>query len=300
MARLIAASVVLVLWAALPASALASDVFYVGDGLGASTTPFVKKALLGFTVRGDNGGGRTSGDGVAALAAGIQRDDQAVVFDFGSSDDPGKPGTLASNLSRAAKLAGKRCIVVATIYETAGGGAAPTGLNRAVSSFRSGHSRSQLADWRATAAAHPGYMSADGSQLTPSGAKARGALFADAAQRCLNDYAGSAPAPGTDAPSDAGSSPAPADDSSLGSGTPADSDLGPPPPASRTGRGARSRSRPEPQLTIDASNTPLGRLGRMVAATTPGSWLVAGISTLRAGLSGAQSAAGGEAVLGAG
>jgi hypothetical protein len=299
MARLVTASVVLVLFAAVPAAASASDVFYVGDGLGASTSPFVKKALLGFTVRGDNGGGRTSGDGVAALASGIQRDDQAVVFDFGSSDDPAKAGSLASNLSRAAKLAGKRCVVVATIYRTTGSTAAPAGLNRAVSSFHSRNSRSQVVDWRAAAAAHPGYMSADGSQLTPSGAKARGSLFADAAQRCLNDYAGSAPAAEPDTPSDAGNSPAPTDNSGIDDGTSADTNLGPP-PASRTGRRARAQVHSEARQTINAANTPLGRFGHMVGETTPGSWVLAGLATLKAGVVGARAAAGGETVLGGG
>jgi hypothetical protein len=125
------------------------------------------------------------------------------VFDLGVNDDPAQPDTLAADLSAARRLAGRRCLVVATFQRPPLNGVTVDGLNRAVESFAAGAPGVQLVDWQAAVKADPGLLNPDHLHPKPDGYALRGRLVADGVRGCL------APAPRAPAPS-APAPPAPA------------------------------------------------------------------------------------------
>ncbi len=274
----------------LPSAAHASDVFYVGDSLGPATTRVMVPYLGGFSVRVSNAAGRTSAGGVSVLRSGLRGDDQVVVLDVGSADDPAQASALAANLGKAGKLAAWRCMVVVT---TTRPGA--DALNAAIESFAGGRKKTELADWKA--AAKPKLLGSDGVSLKPAGAQERGRVVAEAAQACIDKYAGTAPGADDDdssAGDDAGSHSDPGGDVAPGD-IPADeeedfpdSDL---PPASRgrssAGAGA---SQSEPLL--------LPPLVRRIAASDVAGWVRSGTGMIAGALSAVGFARGQDVVLG--
>jgi hypothetical protein len=183
----------LVVSCAFAASAGAS-VLYVGDSLGVGTAPYLRSELGGTGMDVDAEIGRPSGVGVDILASLISAEHEVVVFDLGTNDDPAAPQALASDLDEARRIAGDRCLVIATLNRPPVNGVAVDGLNRAVTSFAASDANVSVVDWHAAAAADPGLL-IDGVHTDAEGYAVRAGLFADAISSCgtFGGAAGSAP-----------------------------------------------------------------------------------------------------------
>ena len=167
---------------AIPASAHAS-VLYVGDSLGVGTAPYLRSELGASGLDVDAEIGRPSGVGVGLLGSLIAPEHDVVVFDLGTNDDPGAPDALASDLAAARKIAGDRCIVLATLNRPPLNGVSVDGLNDAVTSFAAGDPNVSLVDWHGAAASDPGLL-IDGIHTDADGYALRARLFADAIASC--------------------------------------------------------------------------------------------------------------------
>jgi hypothetical protein len=191
---------VLVALAVAAAPALAQGgggVIVVGDSLEVGTSPYLGRYLPGVPLTVDAVESRPSGDAVQALRDGLRASHSVIVFDAGVNDDPAQPGVLAGDLEAVDRLAGGRCVVVATVSRPPYNGVGPEGLNGAISSFAGSRPNTQLVDWRAAALANPGLINSDGVHPTPAGYQLRARLIARGISACL----GSAPAAAPPQPS---------------------------------------------------------------------------------------------------
>jgi GDSL-like Lipase/Acylhydrolase family len=175
--------IALALSLALPATASAS-VAYVGDSLGVGTVPYLRDKLDGVTINDDSEIGRPSSVGVDVLRSLISADDQVVVFDLGTNDDPANPDALAADLAAARQIAGSRCMVMATLNRPPLNGVAVDGLNHAVTSFAAADGNVALVDWHGHVQADPSLLIDDGVHPTPTGYALRANLFAAAIRSC--------------------------------------------------------------------------------------------------------------------
>lgn len=156
----------------------AASVLVVGDSLEVGSAPHLRAALGATAVDIDAKRGRTSSEGVAALADRIRPEHEVVVFPLGTNDL--SADALAASLSAAAQLAGGRCMVVATIVRRR---PPASELNRVVAQFAAG-GEVQVADWRAAASA-PEALGRDGTHATGAGYALRASLLAEAVRGCL-------------------------------------------------------------------------------------------------------------------
>src|SRR5688572_26430132 len=90
-----------------------ASVLVVGDSLEVGSAPHLRAALAGTALDVDAGPGRTSTEGVGVLARRLRPEHEVVVFPLGTNDT--SPDAFAVSLASAARLAGPRCLVVATI-----------------------------------------------------------------------------------------------------------------------------------------------------------------------------------------
>jgi hypothetical protein len=157
-------------------------VLVVGDSLEAGSAPHLEAALGASGVEIDAEPGRTSSEGVAVLARRLRPSHEVVVFPLGTNDT--SPDVFAASLASAARLAGGRCLVVATIARRPLRGSAAAPLNHVVSRFATQGRNVQVADWRA-AASSPGVLGRDGTHATGAGYALRASLLAEAVQACL-------------------------------------------------------------------------------------------------------------------
>lgn len=184
----------LLLALALPApAAAAASVLVVGDSLEEGTGPHLEREVDDLALTIDARRGRPSGEGVAVLRAGLRPEHEVVVFDLGTNDPPSDPGILAANLRAAQRLAGARCLVVASIQRPPLNGVTVDGLDAAVRDFAA-RTGAHLVDWRA-ATAQPGVLAPDGVHGTPEGYALRARLVAEAVRACLADLAAPPPPP---------------------------------------------------------------------------------------------------------
>jgi hypothetical protein len=167
-----------------PAAASAATVLYVGDSLGVGTVPRLRGLLPGTTIRADNRVGRPSPETLRVLSARLRGSDDVVVFDSGTNDNPRATGTYARVLATARRIAGARCLVIATISRPTSIGAPPTRMNRVVSSFAASDPAVQVADWRGVVGQR-GVLGPDRVHGTGRGYALRAQLMAQAIQGCL-------------------------------------------------------------------------------------------------------------------
>lgn len=175
--------IALALALALPTAANAS-VAYVGDSLGVGTVPYLRSELSGVTIDDDSEIGRPSSAGLPILQQKMAANPDVVVFDLGTNDDTANPGALAADLASARRIAGSRCMVIATLNRPPYNGVPVTGLNRAVTSFAAADGNVALVDWHARAQADPSLLISDGVHPTPQGYALRAKLFAAAIRSC--------------------------------------------------------------------------------------------------------------------
>jgi hypothetical protein len=170
----------------------------IGDSLEVGSGPYLRGAIPG--VRVDAVKGRTSSEGVQVLAARIDPSADVVVFPLGTNDSPSAPDVLAADLAAAARLAGDRCMVVATLVRPPVGGVSAAGLNRVIETFAA-RTGAQVADWRAAVAAFPALVGSDGVHANGDGYSLRASLIAEAVDACrLGGGAGGAGVAGIPAP----------------------------------------------------------------------------------------------------
>ncbi len=178
--------------------------FVVGDSLEVGSRPFLPSVLPGIRVDVDAVRGRTSTEGVGVLADRLRPEHGVVVFPLGTNDSPADPARLAGDLAAAKRIAGDRCMVVATIARPRVGGVPPTGLNSVVERFAAA-SGVAVADWHSVVRSIPSLLGADGVHATGEGYGVRATLIAQAVQSCLAGGAGS----GIPAPRDPDAAPPP-------------------------------------------------------------------------------------------
>jgi hypothetical protein len=157
-------------------------VLVVGDSLEVGSAPYLRQALAGAAVEIDAERGRTSTQGLRVLASKVRDEHEVVVFPLGTNDL--SASTLSSSLASAHELAGRRCMVVATIARPNGRGSPASELNRVVESFASG-SGARVMDWRSAALSTPGALGRDRVHATGAGYALRASLLAEAVQACL-------------------------------------------------------------------------------------------------------------------
>jgi hypothetical protein len=163
----------------------------VGDSLEVGSAPYLRGALGSGAVEIDAVKGRTSSEGVQVLAARLDPSVDVVVFPLGTNDSPSSPEALAGDLAAAARLAGERCMVVATIVRPPVAGASVAGLNRVVETFAA-RAGAQVADWRAAVGALPSLVGSDGVHANGDGYALRASLIAEAVDACRLGGAGGA------------------------------------------------------------------------------------------------------------
>jgi lysophospholipase L1-like esterase len=168
--------------ALVPAASAAASVLVVGDSLEVGSAPHLGAALGGTTaVDLDAEPGRTSSQGVGVLARRLRPEHEVVVFPLGTNDMSAH--AFAASLAAVGRLAGGRCVVVATIARRTSRGSTAASLNRVLASFAA-RGEVQVADWRAAAAA-PGVLGRDGTHATSQGYALRASLLAEAVRGCL-------------------------------------------------------------------------------------------------------------------
>jgi lysophospholipase L1-like esterase len=172
--------------AVLPAPALALQpapdrALVIGDSLEVGSGPYLRGALPG--VRVDAKKGRTSSEGVGILASRLAPSDQVIVFPLGTNDSPSTPAVLASDFAAVRRLAGDRCIVVATIARPPLGGVSVAGINRVVQQFAA-QAGAQVVDWQTVVRSIPSLLGPDRVHATGEGYSLRAGLIAEAVQSC--------------------------------------------------------------------------------------------------------------------
>jgi hypothetical protein len=156
----------------------AASVLVVGDSLEVGSAPHLRAAAAGVELEIDAENGRTSTQGVAALAERLRPEHEVIVFPLGTNDL--SADAFATSLASVAQLAQGRCVVVATIARRRPPAAE---LNRVVASLAA-TGEVQVADWRAAAGA-PGVLGRDGTHATDAGYALRASLLAEGVRACL-------------------------------------------------------------------------------------------------------------------
>jgi lysophospholipase L1-like esterase len=179
--------------AAVAAAPAHASVVVVGDSLEVGSGPYLRAAVPGARI--DAVKGRTSTQGVQALGARLSPADDVVVFPLGTNDSPSSPAVLAADLEAAARLAGSRCMVVATIVRPLD----VSGLNHVVLSFAA-RKGAQVVDWAGAVRAFPTLVGADGVHSNGSGYALRASLIAEAIDACRSGGGAAAGPTGIPAP----------------------------------------------------------------------------------------------------
>jgi hypothetical protein len=170
-------------------------VLVVGDSLEVGTGPGLRRELGGLAVTVDARTGRPSGEGVGVLGSKLRPGHRVVVFDLGVNDDPARPGALASDLASARRLAGARCMVVATVERPPLNGVGVAGLNAAIKRFAEGDPNVQVVDWQGLVRRDRGLLNPDGVHPKPAGYTVRARAMAQGVQACLTGAAAPAHEP---------------------------------------------------------------------------------------------------------
>ena len=135
-------------------------VLVVGDSLEVGSGPYLQTALPGVDIELDAEKGRSSAQGVRVVERRLGPEHGVVVFPLGTNDSPANAGGLAASLAAVQRLAGGRCIVVATIARPPLGGVSAAGLNRVVETFAA-QTGAQVMDWRSAVASEPELLGRD-------------------------------------------------------------------------------------------------------------------------------------------
>jgi hypothetical protein len=177
------ALIAVVLLAVAPAAASATRVLYVGDSLGVGTTPYLRGLLPGTPIRADNRVGRPTPEALGVLAKLIRPSDTVIVFDSGTNDSPAATAAYAARLRQVRQIAGKRCVVLATINRPKVGGVGPAGLNKVIAGLAYADPDLQVADWASVV--NRRILGPDGVHATGQGYALRAQLVGQAIQECV-------------------------------------------------------------------------------------------------------------------
>jgi hypothetical protein len=163
-----------------------SRVLLVGDSLAEGIATLLPAALPGRTVTVDAKISRPLATGMQ-LARAAPAGTVLAVSLF-TNDDPTGVGRLEQAVRESARIAGpEACAVWATIVRPPVGGVSYAAANarlEALAADPSVQGTVRIVPWAREVAAHPGWIAGDGVHATPSGYRARAALYAAAIDSC--------------------------------------------------------------------------------------------------------------------
>ena len=156
------------------------SVSLIGDSLNVGIEPYLGAALPGWTIRAENEVGRATREGLAVLERDRASLGRVVVVSLGTNDPQDDARGFRSHVRRALELAGRRCLVWATIWRDGPGEA----LNEVLLQEARANRSLTLVEWDAMLAARPDWLAPDGMPATPAGYRARAEAVADAVRGC--------------------------------------------------------------------------------------------------------------------
>lgn len=189
---------------AAPAQVAAANVLVIGDSLQVGTGPYLEQQLGPVPVEFDQEQSRGSAVGLSILRERLRPEQNVVIFDMGTNDDPGNPDALIATMSAARQAAGERCLIIATILRPPSNGVSVAGMNVALERFAVATPNVVLVDWQGIATSTPGILYDDGVHARPEGYRLRGRLLAEAVASCGAGGGGVALDSGIPAPKDDG------------------------------------------------------------------------------------------------
>jgi hypothetical protein len=167
------------LTAMLPA---AQPTLVLGDSLGLVVYPWLADELPDRYVSYESEVGRDT-PGTVKKLAGLGSIPPVVIVSSGTND--GYAAVVEESArTMLARLGTQRCVVWVDVVRPDGIGDTAGALNSAIDRAVAGRSNVRVLRWSAMVAAHPEWMSGDGIHPNETGARARSAAFAAAAQAC--------------------------------------------------------------------------------------------------------------------
>lgn len=163
-------------------------VVLVGDSLSVGMASYLADELRGWSIRDDSVVGRSTVDGLDALAA--LPGTEPVVVSLGTNDPTDGVDAFAEEVVRALTLAGPaRCLVWATLWRHGGPDDA---FNDVLRRAADANQRLRLLEWDVMVTEHPDWLAGDGLHGSPAGYAARAREAARLVRECPR-------APGDDA-----------------------------------------------------------------------------------------------------
>ena len=151
-------------------STAVTNLLMIGDSLTVGTLPAMRASRK---VEGNGRVGRPSSEALSVLRELVRDRHDAVIFDAGTNDDPSDAEGYRRRLEQAARIVGRRQLIVATLNRPG-----VSSLNAAVRNFAAS-SGATLVDW-AGVSRREGLLVGDGIHATPNGYRRRARLFLDA------------------------------------------------------------------------------------------------------------------------
>lgn len=154
----------------------------VGDSLNVGIEPYLADELPGWTLDADDVVGRSTGEGLEALAGAGASLAPRVVVSLGTNDPAGDVEGFARDVREAmASVGPRRCVVWATVRRD---GDAYEPFNDVLRAEADTRSNLVLVDWAGMVGRDPSLLAADGVHGTAEGYAARAAAVADAVRSC--------------------------------------------------------------------------------------------------------------------
>jgi lysophospholipase L1-like esterase len=154
----------------------------LGDSLNVGVEPYLREALDGWRVDGDNLSGRGSDDGIAALERLGETVGSVLVVSLGTNDPQTDVEGFRRDVERVLELAGPgRCVVWATIVRDGPNAR----FNEVLEELDDRHDSLRLVDWHRMVDDHPEWLTGDGVHGTPEGYRERARAVAHEAGACL-------------------------------------------------------------------------------------------------------------------
>jgi lysophospholipase L1-like esterase len=171
----------------LPRS-LPRDVLVIGDSLAVGMEDALREALPGWRVRFEDRIGRPLAEGMRILAR--EPDAPAILaMSLFTNDSPSATGALEAAVRATAGRPGG-CAVWATIVRPPENGVSYAAANELLGRLAGDPQLAlslQLADWSGAVAQSPSLLAPDGVHGTPTGYRARAALYAGAIRACAGE-----------------------------------------------------------------------------------------------------------------
>ena len=165
----------------------------IGDSLAVGMAPYLRGALEGWPVYVDGRTGRFISEGMEILAEtelppGAEGQRAILAFSLGTNDGPQNVDALELAVRESAsRLGANGCIVWATIARPAMNGVSYRAMNARLEALQADPAlvnRLVVVPWAREYARHKSWQRPDRVHMTPEGAAARAAMYAEAARSC--------------------------------------------------------------------------------------------------------------------